>query len=190
MLPQYFNPKNILDFSDAKLTVTANDGNFVCKISKYIVIDADDVNDPNRGLLEGARYKTIEGVIAPPKGGFVLISVNHLTVKENKLDYLKYIQGCEISPWLNIYDDKGNRLIRELAFLDEKQEWIETDLIPVKGVKNFQFSYYTGHFIPKGDFKPEPDIDGALGRYGIAEFGHGAPSLSNGYYPKGIGLEE
>jgi hypothetical protein len=182
-LPYFFNLNRIIDMSDKSLTVSANNGNFVCTVSKYVVVDIEDPHDPNRGLLKGVKYRNDKGILVAPKDGFALISVNHLTIKENKLN-LSYIQGCKIDTNLTLYDNQGKETrLPGLGFYDEP---ISIQSIPVKGIKDFNFTYYTGIMIPRGEFSAK--IIGDLTMRGIIEFGHSSLTLTHGWYASGIGI--
>ncbi|MEF3313130.1 S-layer homology domain-containing protein [Paenibacillus sp. GYB004] len=86
MLPQYFLKGYLLTGKKLDVSKLRYEGeNGYSEVEKYVVIDLDDPNDPNRGLIpENVQWRLGGGINGPinewPTDAYALISVNRLVV--------------------------------------------------------------------------------------------------------------
>lgn len=187
MLPRYFTkPFSTYEkFDDTLLFDQSKDGNYTCSMEQLVVVDLDDPNDPNRKLIpEGTKwYDTNTGnEYDLPTNAYVLLSINHLKVKENSAN-LYTIRSCrviindakvdpseerkdglnEIFP-LSIFDTNGKRVIPGGLDVADFMDRV----------------YVSGYIIPKGNltFNPWP----RLAFHGLADFTDNVPNI----YESGI----
>lgn len=78
-------------FDASKLFAEADDGNVKGWADGLFVVDLDDPNDPYQYLLENGQLFDWQNdqYLPLPSGGYALVSVNHVTMKENTQNLLR-----------------------------------------------------------------------------------------------------
>ncbi|TDF95452.1 S-layer homology domain-containing protein [Paenibacillus piri] len=161
LLPQYFShPANGEDFQYEKMISTSPGGKVNCTVEKYVVVDLDDPQDPNRSLVtdhdygwfNDTRYFKLQDV----SGGYAIFSINKVTLTGNPNVAFDKIQPCSAS----IYNEDWYRtpsnapdaqsLNRNYGFSpwNPKYEQIMS-VVDIAGVELGTITYINGSLIPK-----------------------------------------
>ncbi|WP_079909960.1 S-layer homology domain-containing protein [Paenibacillus sp. 32352] len=163
MLPQYFSHAYVKGYSSFRDDLLRYDGpNGFAEVEKYIVIDLDDLNDPNRGLIPTnfkwrANYKSqLDFRSDIPRNSYALLSFNHIIVDLDAAQPFTFTK-LQISPFYNdgSVDESGNlRDITLYSAYDEKYNTLMTGLVRLeKG--NTDLRFVTGQLLPKGKFEKQ-----------------------------------
>jgi hypothetical protein len=162
MLPQYFL-RDYLDKRDefAASTLRFEAENGFSEVEKYIVIDLDDPNDPNRKLIPDSVKWRITGPIMEGKPGewptnaYALLSFNRLVV-DSPVNvpmfrtagiYVNYLGESE-----ELKAEGKPYKVGQFGEYDPSRGAILYGAIPVKAGYN-DIRYVTGNFIPKGELR-------------------------------------
>lgn len=175
MLPQWFRPDTMDRYvvNDGKLTSSSPDKNFVSKAKKLVVIDTDDVNDPNRHLLQGLELSVIDEkqqkivYISPlKKNGYIILSVNELTIKDTNNMPINNMLGASFE--VSIGNPKGyiHALIKRLPNGGSESRFISF----TKGQAKKVHEYKDGFWISK-DYQMEHMDNIQIYFRGIYEWG-------------------
>ncbi|GGA18101.1 hypothetical protein GCM10008018_72640 [Paenibacillus marchantiophytorum] len=168
MLPQYFAAtynKFGTKFRTDLLRFDGKDG--YSEVEKYVVVDMDDPNDPNRNLITSdfrwrKKYKTsVEYAVTPPSNAYALLSINHIVVDASEtINNFRFAQ-IDIGPFNSngTVDDSG-KLIDVTTF----SPFIEEYKMLLSGYRNIEKGHHdirfiTGQLLPKGDlFKNDTQV--------------------------------
>lgn len=166
MLPRYFtNPEHNWNELPEELNYQAmesvsDNGNLVCETEKFVVIDLDDLNDPNRNLLTDdlrwgkfPNFYTFDGVSA-----YAIISVNKLTIKGPISDARMLSCNTSIinSDWQDSYQNSTSIDTKSPKSLYSIVPWNSVSNEPQIGsfvlpkvAENNQFITIFGYILPK-----------------------------------------
>ncbi|MCR8643206.1 S-layer homology domain-containing protein [Paenibacillus sp. N1-5-1-14] len=167
MLPRYFTKPYKYDdgsydkFRDDLMHEEKADGNYIAETERFVVIDLDDKNDPNRHLIpEGSKrfiFSTRQAVDVS-NGGYAVIAVNKLKVKKNVANF-----DLILSAYTFIGGD-----IRNVNDLSKKAQKLDGLIVndankssngALIAKENTTVTYITGQFIPKGDWIADPTME-------------------------------
>ncbi|WP_442602882.1 S-layer homology domain-containing protein [Paenibacillus sp. KN14-4R] len=188
MLPRYFSKMSVKGsnsneyekFRDDLMYVEEADGNYIAETEKFVVIDLDDPNDPNRHLIpDGSKRYDVSNrkvVDLPTNNAYVVVSVNKLTVKKNVANFDSIMSAyAKISSRLSDVNDSTNRRFQldPLEVNDPNQ--FSNGVLKVK--ENSITTYVTGQIFPKGNYVSEPF--GKIIFNVISKFNRPIPELMN-----------
>ncbi|MFS0841363.1 S-layer homology domain-containing protein [Paenibacillus sp. 1P03SA] len=159
LLPRYFSyGQKFGDIKADELKATGGDGNFVCEAEKFVVIDMEDPNDPNRKYLpmdaKWFDFKDYQSYNIPQKS-YVILSFNKLVVKNNPYGITK-ARACTLS--LDNDSLQSPDVTSQAGVLSKTSPLVlkdsfgyttTTGIVTIKG--NGEYNYLNGHIIPKGN---------------------------------------
>ncbi|MBE1447125.1 S-layer homology domain-containing protein [Paenibacillus sp. OAS669] len=158
MLPQYFGDAYIYGWNTFRDDLLRFDGpNGYAEVEKYVVVDMDDLNDPNRGLIPSnfrwsANYKKQYNFRSDtPTNSYALLSFNHINVDLDAATPFTFTK-LEISPFYNDYSVDETGRLRDVTLYseyDEKYKQLMNGIVRLdKGKTDLHF--ITGQLLPKG----------------------------------------
>ncbi|WP_068776373.1 S-layer homology domain-containing protein [Paenibacillus sp. FJAT-26967] len=178
MLPRYFSAaQSYSDIDYKNLKVSGGDGNFTCEVEKFVVIDMEDPNDPNRHLLpDGTKwFDAIDRKTYPiPNESFVVLSLNKLVVKDNPYGITR-ARACTLALRNQTLKDPSLTpkagVLYQLTALNIKDTYGydtgSSGVVTINGVGVYE--YVNGHILPKGNLVSS-EIN-PITFYRLADFG-------------------
>jgi len=159
MLPQYFGDAYVRGYGTFRDDLLRYDGpNGYSEVQKYIVVDMDDMSDPNRALIPSdfkwlARSKSSVNYLSDaPSNSYALLSFNHIDVEFDIPTYFRFSQ-LQIYPFFSngTVDDEGKlKDVATYSSYNEKEKTLMNGSIDLDAGRNNMF-FVTGQLLPKGE---------------------------------------
>lgn len=163
MLPQYFM-RQYLDYPNDKIDTSKFKyvgENGYSEVEKYVVVDLDDPNDPNRKYIpENVRWRysgyrlNVKGEVGElPTNAYGMFSINHLVVDAEEDS--NFFRVCNMNFSIRAYSPellaagKPAGLGVLSTYDDVHESYLGNNLFIKKGYNDIRFT--TGQFIPKGE---------------------------------------
>ncbi|MCS7458814.1 S-layer homology domain-containing protein [Paenibacillus doosanensis] len=165
MLPQYFADgylKRGQKLEESSLKYVGENG--YSEIEKYIVVDMDNVKDPNRKLIPtDFRWSAAFGAERTPRqdnpnNSYALLSFNHIDVSVVEPISFRFAQ-LNINPFFseNTVDEEGNLIdVTRFSSYDERNKTYLGSSIKLNVGEN-DLRFVTGQLLPKAQVRKQGD---------------------------------